>query len=154
MKVYIDNDSLMIVKIEQERVFYQGSNYTDKVRLLFSELPTNWAPAMFYLLSNGRKIGPTYSAALNEGESRLIQINGSNYYYFDFILSTKEGMLAVPGTLQMTIAVDYTNESGSVIGRSIVGTVVNQVIKTGIVVDTPSTVVVALTQDEIDKLTS
>lgn len=123
-------ESLSIIKKEIQKPFYQGSNYTDYVRIMFDKQPNNWSPVITYLLPNGRTIGPKFPVGINSGENREIVENGITYYYFDFFLSTKEGMLAIAGQLQMSIALNYVESDGSIIRKGVASTFVNTIVKT------------------------
>lgn len=134
MKVYVNVESLSIIKIEKEKPFYQGGNYKDYIRILFDSPPTNWSPVLTYFLPNGRTIGPKYPTGLENGETReVLELNdGKKYFYFDFYLSAKEGMLTIAGQLQMTLALNYVESDGSIIRKGIAATFTNTIVKTAV----------------------
>ncbi len=128
MKIYIDlkNQSILTQKSVYGKPFYIGSEYTDVVRLYFNEMPNNWNPTLTYKLANGRTVGPVYP---DEGPHPEADEDGS-WYYYEFVVSTENKILAVAGQLTITINVNYTNDVGLTIKRATIGNVINQVVAT------------------------
>lgn len=133
MKVYINLASLTIKKVEREKPIYQGSEGIDSIRVLFDEPLENSSPIITYRLPTGRIIGPIYPIGLEVGQIRLVVEEDINWYFYDFPLTTKLGLMNYPGQLEASIALNFYNESGNVVKRAVVGSVVNEIIKTTIV---------------------
>lgn len=133
MKVYINLASLTIKKVEREKPIYQGSEGIDSIRVLFDEPLENSSPAITYRLPTGRIIGPIYPIGLEVGQTRLVVEKNTNWYFYDFPLTTKLGLMNYPGQLEASIALFFYNERGNVVKRAVVGSVVNEIVKTTIV---------------------
>ena len=146
MKIYINNKMSSIDKIEQEQVFYQGGYLTNKIRILTTEYATDWSPSLHFLLPNGRTIGPVFDSGIAEGDEFSIVENGTVYYAYDFVLSA--AVLKVPGILQMTLTINYADDSGNICKRKVIGNFVNTVMKTSIDSDS-NVLVVGNNKDEI-----
>ncbi len=130
MKVYVSLNSLTIIKIKQEKPFYQGSNFVDKIRLLFDATDEAISPTLTFRLPTGRRVGPIYPIGLDAGETRLITEEGKSWYYFDFILSAVTGLLEHPGQLEASIILNYFSDNGTVTKQAVAGTIVNNIVKT------------------------
>lgn len=130
MKIYINFKSLTIIKIEREKPFYQGSNFIDRIRLLFDEVDTSCSPTAIFKLPTGRRIGPAYPIGIDDGSTRLIIEEEKSWYYYDFIISTEVGLLEHAGQLEASIVLNYYNDSGTVIKQAVIGTIVNEIVKT------------------------
>lgn len=128
MKIYIDlkNQTILTQKNIYGKPFYIGSEYTDTIEVYFNEQPKNWNPTITYKLANGRTVGPVYP---DGGPTPLADEDGS-WYYYEFVVSTENGVLAVAGQLTITINVNYTNDVGLTIKRATIGNVINQVVMT------------------------
>lgn len=130
MNIYIDINKRVFTNIEKAKPFYQGNNSTDKICLYFNQEPSNWSPTIIYLLPNGRRLGPLSPVGLLYFEDRKVNIDGVDYYCFEFMVNEKLGILSAPGKVQATVLVNYYNENGNTIQRAIIGNVVIPVIKT------------------------
>ncbi|MCM1556867.1 MAG: hypothetical protein NC087_04960 [Anaeroplasma bactoclasticum] len=130
MKVYINCDSLSIIKIEREKPFYQGSNFVDRIRILLDNTTEAYGPTLMFRLPTGRKVGPLYPIGIDAGLTRLISEESKTWYYYDFIISSEAGLLAYPGQLEVSVVLNYYNTGGTIIKQAVVGTVVNEVVKT------------------------
>ena len=130
MKVYINIDDLSIVRIEREKPFYQGSNFIDRMRILFNRLDATFSPTAMFKLPTGRRVGPVHPIGIDEGTTRGVDEDGKLWYYYDFIISTEIGLLMHPGQLEASIVLNYYNSDGTIIKQAVVGTVINEVVKT------------------------
>jgi hypothetical protein len=130
MKVYINDKTLSIEKIVSESPFFQGAHLTNKIRLLFNSYASRHVPVMHFLLPNGRRIGPVYASALEDGESTLVKEENVSYTVYDFILDSL--VLVAPGTLEMTVTIEYNNDEGVVVAKKVIGNFINKIIKTSV----------------------
>ncbi len=130
MKVYINIDDLSIVRIEREKPFYEGSNFIDRMRILFNRLDATFSPTAMFKLPTGRRVGPVHPIGIDEGTTRGVDEDGKLWYYYDFIISTEIGLLMHPGQLEASIVLNYYNSDGTIIKQAVVGTVINEVVKT------------------------
>lgn len=149
MKVYIDYHKLSIVDVNREKPFYQGSNFIDKIRVLINFKDTNMRPDLTLRLPTGRRIGPLMAIGLEEGESREICENGTNWYYYDFILSSETGALEHYGQLEASVCLNYYDDKGLVKRQAIIGTIVNEVVKTTYLGDNNNIVIIGDNADEV-----
>ena len=98
MKIFIDTNKWVIVKEEKESPFYEGENFASKLRIYINDNGTTY-PSLSILKANGRKRGPFNYDASGYG---VEDVDGSTWNYFEFTLSTINGILDVPGQLLMT----------------------------------------------------
>lgn len=146
MKIYINNKLSAIEKVVQEELFYQGAYLTNRIRVLTQEDATDWTLALHFLLPNNRTIGPVFSSGVELGEEHTVIEDGVLYYKHDFMLNGL--VLKTPGTLQMTLTINYPDDTGTIQSRKVVGNFINNVIKTSM--DSGSNVlVVGANKDEI-----
>lgn len=149
MKVYIDYHKLSIVDINREKPFYQGSNFIDKIRLLINFKDANMRPDLTLRLPTGRRIGPLMAIGLEEGGSREIRENGTNWYYYDFILSSETGALEHYGQLEASVCLNYYDDKGLVKRQAVIGTIVNEIVKTTYLGNNNNIVIIGDNADEV-----
>lgn len=149
MKVYIDYHKLSIVDINREKPFYQGSNFIDKIRLLINFKDANMRPDLTLRLPTGRRIGPLMAIGLEEGGSREIRENGTNWYYYDFILSSETGALEHYGQLEASVCLNYYDDKGFVKRQAVIGTIVNEIVKTTYLGNNNNIVIIGDNADEV-----
>lgn len=124
MKIFIDTIKWVILKEEKESPFFEGENFASKLRIYVNDNGDSY-PTLSLLKANGRKRGPFNYDASGYGTE---VIEGIEWNYYDFTLSTINGALDVPGQLLMTCIIN-TNGSQRAFNFT------NNVVKTAIDAD-------------------
>lgn len=104
MKVYIDKNEMKLLKVDKERPFYTGyesDHLPSVITIYFNQNIANSSVTLSFLLANGR----TPRKNLIADSSGTETIDGVAWYFYTWNLSTKEGILTVPGQIQMTLSV-------------------------------------------------
>ena len=105
MKVFIDSKKWAIVKEDRESPFLMGENFASKLTVYVND--SDSYPTISILKANGRKRGPFNYDTSGYGTET---IDGVDWHYFIFTLSTINGMIDVPGQLLITCVL---NSNGS-----------------------------------------
>ena len=121
MKVFIDTSKWAIVKEDRESPFFMGENFASKLTVYVNDKGASY-PTISILKANGRKRGPFNYDASGYGYE---DIEGTRWDYYEFTLSTINGILDVPGQLLITCVLN-TNGSQKAFNFS------NNVVKTAI----------------------
>lgn len=124
MKIFIDTIKWVILKEEKESPFFEGENFASKLRIYVNDNGDSY-PTLSLLKANGRKRGPFNYDASGYGTE---VVEGIEWNYYDFTLSTINGALDVPGQLLMTCIIN-TNGSQRAFNFT------NNVVKTAIDAD-------------------
>ncbi len=106
MKIFIDTIKWVILKEEKESPFFEGENFASKLRIYVNDNGDSY-PTLSLLKANGRKRGPFNYDASGYGTE---VVDGIEWNYYEFTLSTINGALDVPGQLLMTCII---NTNGS-----------------------------------------
>lgn len=128
MKIFIDTKTWAIVKEERESPFLIGEIFKSNVRFYFNSQPLTFFPTVDVLKSNGRRRGP-FSYDVSGCDTEVI--DDTTWYYFDFTLSSINGVIDTPGELLITCSINFTNDSGTITGKRVVN-IKNNVVKTAI----------------------
>ncbi len=124
MKVFIDTTSWAIKEIVKETPVVSGNNYVDTIRVLYNTNPNdadsiNFYPTINVLKPNNRKVGalnfdtasPSYPLTYEDDD-------GNTWYYYDFTLSSDNGVLNTSGKFQVTITTNlYTYGTTTITGQ-------------------------------------
>lgn len=115
MRIFIDFEKSKIEKITYNKEFYQGANNVDVIRLLFSNINTseNWYPTLSGTTSKGKNIYPRLYDTNGVG---VDNIDGVEYKYFDFTLSTENGWLLNDGLTEFYVWVNFSNTKNDCVG--------------------------------------
>lgn len=103
MKVYIDQNRLMIAKWEREKPFYMGSNLVDYVDVFMDYVSSDYLPSISCELANGKSIG---DFTATEGPEYIVD---EGKYRYRFYLSSDSGQLSCKGPILITIAINYAD---------------------------------------------
>lgn len=90
-----------VVSKTQEKHFYAGGEYTDRIKIEFINADDiTFAPMMAFKKANNREVSP-------------LPANNTGVGFYEWKLSTMTGLLDVVGDLQFTLFITITNANGS-----------------------------------------
>lgn len=142
MKIYVDTTKWARVAEERESPFYMGENNVSRIRVYFDTEPSNWYPTLKFVKSNSRKKGPISYDVGGYGVETIYNLDGyesAEWYFFDFTVSAWDGIVDVPGDLQITLIINHIEND--VIASQHLINFKNNVVKTTIYGDDENIVV-------------
>lgn len=110
MKIYVDTTTWARIAEERESPFYMGENNVSKIRIYFNHQPDDWYPTLKFVKSNSRRKGPVSYDVGGYGIETIYNLDGverADWYFFDFTISAIEGVVDVPGELQITLIINH-----------------------------------------------
>ena len=110
MKIYINQASGAILKIENEEPIVTGNNYADKIKIYYNANPATlyFYPTITLLKPNNRKVGPIqFDTATPSYPQTYIDSDSNDWWYYEFTLSSVAGLIDITGKCQVTITTNY-----------------------------------------------